>query len=101
MTESKNTAERNEKGQFQKGASGNPAGRPKKPITAKEYGIAAYARIADIAANSENEKMRFDANKWLAEMAFGKPTQAAEIEGNMSAGTIKVEFGDTLSEWAK
>lgn len=72
-----------------------------KPLFAKEYGIEAYERIADIAKNSDNEKLRFDANKWLVEMAFGKATQATEIEGNVSTGAIKVEFKGDLKEWAE
>ena len=92
---------RNKKGQFEKGVSGNPSGRPKKPVNAHEYGIRAYDRIAEMAESSENERIKFDANKWLAEMAFGKPAQLSEIEGSLDTGAITVRLEGEIAEWAK
>jgi hypothetical protein len=101
MPENKNKTGRNNKGQFNKGVSGNPGGRPKKPADLEKYGIEAFKRVADMAKNSENEKIRFDANKWLCEMAFGKPTQATEIEGSLETGPTIIEFTGALDEWSK
>lgn len=98
MPENKVKAGRNSKGQFKKGVSGNPGGRPKKPEKLEEYGIEAFERVAKMAKNSENEKIRFDANKWLCEMAFGKPTQSAEIEGNVNLEPVIFTGSDEIAE---
>ncbi len=92
---------RNRNGQFVKGQSGNLSGRPKKPLNAHEYGIKAYDRIAEMAEKSENERVRLDANKWLAEMAFGKPTQPSEVEGSLDTGTLTVRLEGELAEWGR
>ena len=94
-------AKRNKNGQFVKGQSGNPNGRPKKPVNAHEYGTKAYDRIAEMAEKSENERVRLDANKWLAEMAFGKPTQPSEVEGSLDTGTLTVRLEGELAEWGR
>lgn len=101
MPENKGKTGRNDKGQFQKGVSGNPGGRPKKPEKLEEYGIAAFERIAKLATSSKNEKIRFDANKWLCEMAFGKPTQATEIEGSLDTSPTVIEFRGDLKDYAE
>lgn len=98
MPENKGKTGRNSKGQFQKGVSGNPGGRPKKPEKLEEYGIAAFERVAEMAKNSDNEKIRFDANKWLCEMAFGKPTQSTEIEGNVNLEPVIFTGSDEIAE---
>ncbi len=77
------------------------ANAAKKPEFAKEYGVEAYERIAEIARNGENEKIRFDASKWLVEMAFGKAERGIEPEGEKAAGEIKITLKGELKEWAK
>lgn len=71
----------------------------KLPDFAIRYGEEAYERIAKIAVESESEKMRFDANKWLCEMAFGK-SAGAEGEATFN-GVTKIELGGELKRWAK
>ena len=101
MPENKDKTGRNDKGQFQKGVSGNPGGRPKKPADLEKHGVAAFKRIADIAKDSANEKIRFEANKWLCEMAFGKPTQSTEIEGSLDTGPTVIELRGELKDYAE
>lgn len=101
MPENKGKTGRNDKGQFTKGTSGNPGGRPKKPAGLEKHGIAAFKRIAEIAKDSTNEKIRFEANKWLCEMAFGKPTQSTEIEGSLDTSPMVIQLEGELKEWAQ
>ena len=101
MPENKNKTGRNNKGQFNKGVSGNPGGRPKKPAELEKHGVKAFKRIVEIAEDCENDKLRFEANKWLCEMAYGKPTQATEIEGSLDTGPTIIELKGDLKEWSK
>ena len=101
MPENKSKTGRNSKGQFEKGISGNPGGRPKKPQDLEKHGLAAFRRIAKIAEDSENEKIRFEANKWLCEMAFGKPTQSTEIEGSLDTSPMVIQLEGELKDWAQ
>ena len=98
MPENKDKTGRNGKGQFEKGVSGNPGGRPKKPEGLEKHGLKAFKRIAEIAENSDNEKIRFEANKWLCEMAFGKPTQSTAIEGNVNVAPVIFTGADEIAE---
>ena len=101
MPENRDKTGRNDKGQFTKGTSGNPGGRPKKPADLGKQGDAAFKRIAEIAKSSGNEKIRFEANKWLCEMAFGKPTQATEIEGSLDTGPTVIQLRGELKDYAE
>ena len=74
--------------------------KQKLPDFAIRYGEEAYERIAQIAKESDSEKMRFDANKWLCEMAFGKSAGSAESEIALG-GVTKIELGGELKRWAK
>lgn len=101
MPANKSETGRNKKGQFVKGVSGNPSGRPKKPPELDRYGAESLSRIAEMARTSENERVRFDANKWLCEMAYGKPAQSAEIEGSLDTSPTVIELRGELAKWAK
>ena len=98
MPENTKRTGRNDKGQFTKGVSGNPGGRPKKPADLDKHGVEAFKRIVEIAKDSVNEKIRFEANKWLCEMAFGKPTQSTEIEGNVNLEPVIFTGSDEIAE---
>ena len=101
MPENKSNTGRKKNGQFKPGVSGNPGGRPKKPADLEKHGIAAFKRIAELATDSTNDRIRFEANKWLCEMAYGKPTQSTEIEGSIDTSPTVIELRGDLGEWAK
>ena len=74
--------------------------RVKLPKNAGKYGEEAFERIAWLAENAENEKLKFDASKWVFETAFGKAAGSAETQ-NAPMGAIKIELGGELKRWAK
>jgi len=95
--------ERDSKGRFKKGTSGNPRGRAPLPKDFREYAEKAPAELWAMA----NEpgcpaKVRADILKWMAEMWFGKAPQALDLDGKLdSGGTMKVKFEGKLAEWSE
>lgn len=70
-------------GKFQKGVSGNPAGRPKK--TQEEYDLEAACRdkapealnvLLAIMEGSDNERNKLQAAQAILNRGYGKPRQA-------------------------
>lgn len=70
-------------GKFQKGVSGNPAGRPKK--TQEEYNLEAACRarapdalnvLLAIMEGSDNERNKILAAQAILDRGYGKPRQA-------------------------
>lgn len=96
-------ANRTKSGQFAKGHSGNPKGRPALPPELKEYAKQAPDRLREIADREDTPvKVKADIEKWFAEMYYGKSSQQVTLDGEVnSTGTMKVEFEGELSEWAK
>lgn len=90
-------------GQFKKGQSGNPSGRPKLPVTIKEYGKEAPERLRKIADDPATPvKVRADIEKWFAEMTYGKPSQQVDIDGRMETqGVQTIKFEGKLEEWSE
>jgi hypothetical protein len=78
------TPNRTEKGQFPKGVSGNPAGRPPgiSPIVAlaREHSPAAIRTLAEIACKGKNENARITAAVALLDRAYGRPAQSVELD---------------------
>lgn len=69
---------------FKKGQSGNPNGRRAEISSKRSFaklGDRAMKVIEDMMDNSEDPKIRFDAAKYLADRAFGKPAQSVEVAG--------------------
>ena len=94
---------RTKSGQFQKGTSGNPGGRPALPIQIKEYAKQAPERLRAIADDPKTPvKVKADIEKWFAEMCYGKASQQVSVDGEMkNTGVTVVEFKGEISEWAK
>ena len=86
---------------FEKGKSGNPSGRPKKPPELRDLADKSLAEIQKIVETTENEKIKADLCKWLYEMQYGKATQRQEVDGNISTDTLVVTLGGELADWAK
>ena len=94
---------RTETGKFKKGVSGNPGGRPKKPVEIEEYARRAPAELKAIAENPDTPvKVRSDIWKFFYEAQYGKAPQAIDVEGKMeNLGTQVVKFEGVLDEWSR
>jgi hypothetical protein len=94
---------RTKTGQFKKGQSGNPGGRPTLPIQIKNYAKEAPDRLRAIADDPTTPvKVRADIEKWFAEMYYGKASQQLAVDAEViSTGTTKVKFEGEIEEWAK
>ena len=97
------SANRTKTGQFAKGHSGNPKGRPALPPELKEYAKQAPDRLREIADRPDTPiKVKADIEKWFAEMYYGKSAQQVTLDGEVgTTGTTVVKFEGELGEWAK
>lgn len=94
--------ERTGDGRWAKGKSGNPGGRPKKPELLKTAGPQALETLVKMMNDEKiQDKLRADICKWIAEMEYGKPKQAVDMDAEVSGGTVSVCFEGELAEWAK
>lgn len=94
---------RTETGKFKKGFSGNPGGRPKKPVELEEYAKNAPAKLREIADDPATPvKIKADIEKFFFEAVYGKAPQAIDLEGKMeSTGTQTIKFEGVLDEWSQ
>ena len=93
-------AERNDNGQFKKGTSGNPGGRPKTVkearTKAQEMGVKVLEIFFDIVQDpSQGNTARIQAGTAIMLRAWGKPQSAQEI-------TLEDHKpSDTIMEWVE
>lgn len=103
MAKDKAPANRDKAGRFVKGQSGNPNGRPKKPVELELYAKDAPAKLRAIADDPATPvKIRADIEKFFFEAVYGKAPQAIDLEGKIDGNnTTVVEFKGEIAEWAK
>lgn len=84
-------------GQFAKGHSGNPRGRPKRSVEEK-YLAALYRRVSiddwnKIIDSAVSRAKAGDstARQWLSDYLLGKPLQRNELSGKLDS-TLTIEF---------
>ena len=94
---------RDKTGRFVKGQSGNPGGRPKKPIELEQYAKDAPAKLRAIADDPATPvKIKADIEKFFFEAVYGKAPQAIDLEGKMeSSGTQVIKFEGELDKWSR
>ena len=82
----KTAPKRNEKGQFIKGASGNPSGRPARPPEMLKYAKEAPEKLKAIAEDeSTHIKVRAEIERWFFESVYGNNDYILENEGTLCA----------------
>lgn len=94
-------ANRNKTGQFVKGQSGNPNGRPKKPVEIENYAKEAPAKLYALANNPNTPtKLQKEIWQFFYEAQYGKAKQAVDMEVEQT-GVAVIKFEGELAEWAK
>lgn len=102
-------AERNAKGHFLPGASGNPAGRPvgsidnrslEVRVIADPYALVAFEKILQLMFSSEDETLQFRAAQEILNRRFGRPPQSVYVGGAMAPkNEDALPRPDTFEEW--
>lgn len=102
-TNRENNGQRDSKGRFVKGCSGNPNGRPKLPEELKRYGMKSFERLKAIADDPNCPyRVKADIEKWFAEMTYGKALQQMDMEAKVeNTAPVSVTFEGKLDEWSK
>lgn len=94
---------RTETGKFKKGFSGNPGGRPKKPVELEQYAKEAPQKLRAIADDPATPvKIKADIEKFFFEAVYGKAPQAIDLDGKLdNKSNTVIEFKGAIAEWAK
>ena len=86
--------ERNEKGQFKAGTSGNPGGRPRKKKLEDYYSEEELANL--IFRIKEDALSKGDIMKLVCEQIFGKAKQQVELSGDKD-NPISLEISEKIA----
>lgn len=90
---------RDKAGRFVKGQSGNPNGRPKKPIELEKYAKEAPQRLREIADDPATPvKVRADIEKFFFEAIYGKAPQAVNLNGDINMKPVVFSGDDAIAE---
>ena len=94
-------ANRASSGQFVKGVSGNPKGRPKSQdeVTqlTRSLSIDAVHRLHHLMEHAESEQVQLSVANAILDRAYGKPKESKEIDINHASTTRKLVL-DTLTD---
>lgn len=92
-------AKRNEKGQFVKGESGNPLGRPSIPQELKDYARTAPDKLIEIVEQADTPpRLKADILRWMVEMSYGKAPQQINMDGKVEMKPVVFEGEDDIPE---
>ncbi len=94
---------RNSKGQFIKGESGNPGGRPKLSEDFENYAKLAPGELWKIVEDKETSRtLKASILEWFSEMFYGKARQQVDLEADSTIkGVTEVRFEGELDKWAQ
>ena len=90
---------RTQTGRFKKGVSGNPGGRPKRPLELDKYAKEAPERLRAIADDPNTPvKVKADIEKFFFEAVYGKAPQAIDLDGKMSVAPVVFSGDDAIAD---
>ena len=92
-------ANRDKAGRFVKGQSGNPNGRPKKPVELELYAKDAPKNLRAIADDPATPvKIKADIEKFFFEAVYGKAAQAVDLNGDLNVKPVVFAGDDDIAE---
>lgn len=94
--------QRDAKGRFVKGVSGNPGGRPVLPPEFRKYGRESVTRLRAIADDPETPaKLRADIERFFFEAVYGKASALADRESREDGAVQSIRFEGVLEQWSE
>ena len=90
---------RTETGRFKKGVSGNPGGRPKRPVELDRYAKEAPERLRAIADDPATPvKVKADIERFFYEAVYGKAAQAVDLNADVSMKPVIFAGAEDIAE---
>lgn len=94
--------ERDEKGRFTKGSSGNPAGRPRRAteerylaVLCEAVPLTRWRKIVERAV-VDAEKGDDKARRWLGDYVIGRPTEYVNTDVTSGGNALRIEW---VNDW--